>query len=359
MPRIVSDPQQIDAAWLEQAIAHAGAPLDARIGRVEREDVGTGQMGRNVRFRLEWDGDASALPGSVVGKFPSDDPTSRATGQSQGGYAKEVTFYRELAGTVGIRTPRCFFADVDPATGDFVMLMEDLAPAVQGDQLAGCDVDAAALAIAEAAKLHGPRWGDPALAGLASVQAPTPESAQLLQTIYQSLFPGFAERYRERLSADALGLMERLGPHLARWTLDFQSPPTLVHGDFRLDNMLFGTERGGYPLAVVDWQTVGLGPGVADVAYFLGAGLLPEERRKQEQALLRDYHDRLVSQGVTGYDFDACLRDYRRSTFGGVVMTVVASMIVVQTDRGDDMFMAMGSRHAAHAADLDAESLLA
>jgi hypothetical protein len=50
---------------------------------------------------------------------------------------------------------------------------------------------------------------------------------------------------------------------------------------------------------------------------------------------------------------------YRRYTFAGFVMAVVASMIVKQTDRGDEMFMAMANRHAQHVVDLDAFSALA
>jgi hypothetical protein len=316
-------------------------------------------MGRNVRFDLTWSGDASDAPASVVGKFPSDDPKSRATGTAQGAYEKEVRFYRELAGTVDICTPRCFFADVDPPTGDFVMLMEDLAPAVQGDQLAGCSLDQASLAMTQAAKLHAPRWGDARLEACDFLTKPGADSANLLQAMYKALFPGFAERYAHALSPESLGVAERLGDHLAAWALDAATATaTLVHGDFRLDNMLFGVEAGGHPLAVVDWQTVGLGLGAADVAYFLGASLLVDDRRAHEEALVREYHEQLQAAGVTGYGWDACFHDYRRSTFAGVVMAVVASMIVEQTERGDEMFIAMASRHASHALDLESEALL-
>lgn len=358
MASLVSDPERIDAAWLTEALHAAGVGLGGAVTGCSRQVVGTGQMGRNVRFELEWEPGAAHPPQSVVGKFPSDDPRSRATGTAQGAYEKEVRFYQQVASTVAIRTPRCFFADVAPTSGEFAMLLEDLAPAVQGDQLAGCDADAAALAIAEAARLHAPRWGDPELERLGFLRTPTEEAARMLQAIYQSVLPGFTERYQSRLDAEALGLIERLGGRLVEWLLGASSPHTLVHGDFRLDNMLFGTADGGYPLAVVDWQTVGLGPGPADVAYFLGAGLLPDDRRKHEERLLREYHERLLAAGVRDYDWDRCFREYRRSTFGGIVVTVVASMIVEQTARGDDMFVAMASRHAVHATDLEAEVLL-
>ena len=44
--------------------------------------------------------------------------------------------------------------------------------------------------------------------------------------------------------------------------------------------------------------------------------------------------------------------------FAGFVVTVVASMIVERTARGDEMFVAMARRHARHALDLGAADLL-
>ena len=39
-------------------------------------------------------------------------------------------------------------------------------------------------------------------------------------------------------------------------------------------------------------------------------------------------------------------------------MAIAASALVVQTDRGDDMFLAMAERSATMALELDAESLV-
>lgn len=358
VPAIVSDPQEITPQWLTRVLHGAGVGAGARVVAARSTIVGTGQMGRNLRFELDWDVEAPDAPRTVVCKFPSDDPKSRATGRAQGAYEKEVRFYTELADTVGICTPRCLFAAVEPESGDFVMLMEDLAPAVQGDQLAGCSLDQAALALREASRLHAPRWGDPSLEQVAFLAAPGADTAQLLQAMYKALWPGFAERYAASLAPEVIDLSQRLGDHLAGWVLAGTTPLTLVHGDYRIDNMLFGTEAGGYPLAVVDWQTLGLGAGVADVAYFMGASLLPEDRRSREEALVREYHAQLLAGGVGSYSWDQCFHDYRRNTFGGVVMAVVASMLVEQTERGDEMFLAMASRHAHHALDLESEALL-
>jgi aminoglycoside phosphotransferase (APT) family kinase protein len=128
----------------------------------------------------------------------------------------------------------------------------------------------------------------------------------------------------------------------------------VVHGDFRLDNLLFGGPR----VAVVDWQTVKIGPALSDVAYFIGSALLPEVRRDHEAALVRSYHHQLAEAGVT-LPWDECWADYRRYPFDGLLMGIVASMLVARTPRGDDMFMAMVDRHGRQALDLGSAEFLA
>ena len=355
---LVADPQEVGADWLTQALRADGRANHGQVTSLRRELVGTGQMGCNVRFHLEWDGAPPDAPRTVIGKFPSADPTSRATGALQGVYRKEVEFYRQIAATVDIRVPRCFLALVDATGGEFVLLLEDVAPARQGDQLRGCGVDVAALALEELVKLHAPRWDDPALAQLDFLDGPSAERSKLLGVLYASLWPGFEARYGERLAPDVMALGARLGPALEAWSLALRSPLTVTHGDYRLDNMLFRPSGDASPLVVVDWQTVGRGVGTSDAAYFLGAGLPVDLRRAHERELLRGYWEGLEAVGISGYTWEQCWYDYRHATFGGVVMAVIASMIVQQTERGDEMFVTMASRHGRHALDLEAERLL-
>jgi aminoglycoside/choline kinase family phosphotransferase len=322
--------------------------------------VGTGQMGTSVRYVLALDGDASHAPRSIVCKFASSDPTSRSTGLQLRTYEVEVAFYRDVARTVDMRIPRCHFGDIDLATGEFVLVFEDLAPCVQGDQLAGCTVDQAALAMEELAKLHAPRWNDPALARVEWLNRnATEDSLAFSEVLLPQLLPGFLTRYADRLEPQHVALGELLMRNIGRFLRDRPGPRAVQHGDYRLDNMLFGTDAGGYPLAVVDWQTVVWGPPAFDAAYFLGAGLNVDDRRRHEQSLLRRYHDALLARGISGYRWDDLWTDYRRYAFGGFLMAIGASMMVVQTARGDEMFLTMIRRHGAQIVDLDAGALLA
>ena len=358
-PELVRGPDAVNREWLTRVLHRAGFLDRTVVEGFTAQTVGTGQMGTSVRYRLQYDRQEARVPQTVVCKFASADPISRATGVALRSYEAEVSFYRDLAHTVGIRTPQCHFADIDLETGEFVLVLEDLAPCVQGDQLAGCTVDQAALAMEELAKLHAPRWGDARLGELPWLNRNTPESVETGAQLLASLFPGFLERYGARLEREHVRIAEQLPVSLGTWLRHREPPFVVQHGDYRLDNMLFGTDEGGYPLAVVDWQTVVWGPPLADASYFLGAGLLPEDRRQHEKALLRVYYDALVARGADGFSWDRCWRDYRRYAFSGFLMAVGASMLVVQTERGDEMFLTMARRHGTQIVDLDAEEFLA
>ncbi len=358
-PRLVSDPAMADGRWFTEVLQYAGMLGDAVVTRVERQRIGTGLVGQNVAFSLTYDRPAPDAPASVVGKFASPEPQSRSTAKALRLFEREVRFYQEIARTVDIRIPACYLADIDLDTCDFVLLLEDLRPAVQGDQLAGCGLDEAMLAMDELAGLHAPRWGDPTLANIEWLgQHDDAQSHEMIRSMYQSLWPGFAAQYGPSLTSDALALGEAFGASLSDWRRSWTRPYCVTHGDYRLDNMLFGTEEGGHRLTTVDWQTVGHGPGILDAAYFIGNGPPVPDRRAHEMDLLKRYHDGLRARGVDDYEWNQCLEDYRRATLAGVLMTVVASQVVASDDRGDAMFAAMAERHFAHAIDHQAGDTL-
>jgi hypothetical protein len=329
---------------------------DAAVVDVGASAVGTGQMASCVRLELRYDG-ATDAPSRVVAKIPATDAQSRQAGSS-GAYETEVRFYEELAGRVSIRTPRCYYAEVGPAPGEFLLLLVDLAPAEQGDQLAGCTPAQAELAVVEAAGLHAPTWGRRELRDKHAwlVRAFVGTGAAGMGGVMASLYPMFCERYDGRIEPDVAALGERLIPKLEDYYAN-TGPESVIHGDYRLDNLLFGTAEGGPPIAVVDWQTHLWGDPLSDVSYFIGAGLLADDRRAHERALVESYRSALAAAGVD-ISAEECWTRYRLHAIAGWHMAVFASMVVVQTDRGDDMFMVMANRHGQQILDLETESLL-
>jgi hypothetical protein len=354
-PPLVARPEAATPDWLTSVLRHAGAlGQDSRVASIDWQSIGTGQVGSNVRFLLGYEGEPG--PPSLVGKFASEDPDSASAGVNTLTYETEVAFYRDIAPTVEVSRPRCYFAAVEAGTANVVLILEDLHPAQQGDQLAGCTVEQAELAVTEAARLHGPRWADPALEAVPWLAR---ERGGDLFAVLPTLWQGFVERYGQFLAPVTLDQ----GPRLMELFPLIRTPdaprPTPVHGDFRLDNMLFDPTGQRAPVTVVDWQTVSLGVGTSDVAYFLGNCFAdPGVRRANEQRLLQQYHQVLTSYGVAGYPLEQCWDDYRRSSYASMLMAIFASMIVGRTDRGDQMFVAMADRSAQMAADLDAPGAL-
>lgn len=344
-------PDDVTAGWLSEI-------LDADVRSVEHARIGDGLVGLNLRVMLDLADSEAAAPSSVVIKLPSLDETSRATGIGLRNYEREVKFYEHIAQTVDIRAPHCWHGEWDEATGDFALVLEDMAPAEQGDQITGCDAALASNAVKELAKLHGPRWNDPTLDAHEFLGRRTgPEDTAQIEGLWQMFLPGFLATYNTYLSAKAAALVNEFGPHIAGWMNARSGPVAVTHGDYRLDNLLFETAAGGPPVTAVDWQTPGHGSPVADLAYFCGAGLLPDERRQVESSLIDDYISALQPYGVE-VSQEWVWEEYRREAFAGVIMAVIASQVVGGSDRSEAMFAAMATRHLQHALDLESLDLI-
>ena len=352
---LIARAADVTADWLSQVLGAAG--YQVQVSDFASTPVGDGMLGESVRFDLQFKRSSADAPASVVGKFPSSNPTSRATGAQLGLYQKEVMFYSELADTVSIRTPRPYFAKFDPESGDFALILEDMGPARGGNQLTGCSLAEAEVAMDEAAALHGPRWGDARLGelGWLNREAIAP---QALIEMFGGIFTAFKARYAEVLEPEYMAVCQTVAERVGAYYAGPAQPITLHHADYRLDNMLFDPQAGRWPLVTLDWQTVAPGPGVLDVAYFIGAGLTPDLRRKHEKDLLARWIEKLKFYGVKDYGWDQAWPAYRHYLFQGVLTAIFASVGTVQTARGDAMFMTMARRHAIQALDLDALDVL-
>jgi len=325
-----TSPQDVSAAWLSQV-------LEAEVTTVEWQPIGTGQVGDSARFTLTYD-TPNAGPATLAGKFAAADPTSRQTAVTHGLYAKEVAFYRELAARLAIRTPRALAAEVADDGATFVLLFEDLGPARGGNQLAGCSLDDAREAVRQLAGLHAPSWNDPAFIDRPWF-APRPGALDSLRAAYPYATRIFAERYADDLAPELMDVCRELAARSDRWFGREAAYRCLVHGDYRLDNMLFEIKGGAEPLGVLDWQTLQVGSGLTDLAYFIGAGV-GTSLLAHEEALIDGYLAAMAARDVA-LDREAVWDDYRRGALHGVSTAVFSAAFVERTPRGDAMFLDM------------------
>ena len=354
----IPDEQSIDADWFNQCFQACG--IEAKVQGFAAERVGTGQIGKCIRYTFDYVSASADAPVSLVGKFPSDDLSSRITGVALQNFLKEVRFYQQLQARLSIRTPRCYFAEIEGEGPEFFLLLEDLAPGQQGDQLRGCDAQTAAAALNQLVGLHAPSWCNGTLSELTWLYNREDRPATTTLDLYRAQLPGFIDRYGPELASDESGIIQRLAENDASPLVVHGLPDvfSLIHVDYRLDNLLFKNSGASIDVAAVDWQSITLGSPLADVAYFIGAGLTSADRAPVEEQLVRGYFDALGAAGVANFSWAECWQAYRYGAFSGFAVTVIASMIVQRTERGDRMFTTMAQRHARHALDLRAGEFL-
>lgn len=330
-----------------------GAGHHVTVDSVEAVAIGTGQMAGSYRLTLTYAGDVAGdvrggdpLPTSMVAKVPVGSEERRAI--SANSYRLEVDFYRNIAPLLDARIPRCYGATRNDGGDDFLLLLEDLAPRRVGDQLSGCSVEQAEIAVENLAGVHGPVWGGEALVGL--IDPLGQDTIDGTNAVFPMMTEIFLGRYGDRLSAGAKDVFERFAPLAGTFLERQRDVDGLVHGDYRLDNLLFAEDLSD--VAVVDWQTVGLGLPGRDLAFFIATSFDPERRREVEDELVDRYHAALVQRGVEEYGRELCRTDYAYGMMQVPLTVVFGSAIAEDTERGDLMFLAMAERSAAAMVDL-------
>jgi phosphotransferase family enzyme len=352
MDAVADRVDELTAAWLTGALQSRGH--DFTVETVAAEAIGTGQMGATYRLRLGYAGLDG--PPTLIAKLATGEPASRTL--IAPGYAAEAGFYRELAPRLDVRTPRCWYVAITDDRTSFTLLLDDVAPATPGVQAESCSIAQARASIANLVGLHAPLWNDPQLHDLDFLMRPDPSRTELLGQALASATAGFIERYEAQLGDGAAETLREAARRIGAWQMARLEPFAVIHGDYRLDNLLFAPSGGD--VVAVDWQTAGIGPPLRDVAYFLGTCLDPDPRRKHEQELVAGYHAALVACGVTGYDGDRCWLDYRLGQLQAPMVTVLGCMYArgVRSDRSDAMFLAMARRSCAAIRDLGSLELV-
>ena len=348
VPPVVDTPDAFTPAWVTSALAAGG--VDARVDAVIAVDpVGTGQMASCYRLVLQGD---EHTPASVVAKVAA----AGAGEMAANGYRNEVRFYEHVAPVAAGRLARCFYGAMADDGARFVLLLEDLAPAVQGDQIAGCTPGEVLAALVNLADLHGSLWEHPAL----DVFDETSTGADTTEAFVGFMQWGteqFIARYVDRLASAEVEVLRGFCDRVRGYRTNRVSPRSIVHGDYRLDNLLYGRAGGDdAECIVVDWQTAAVGAPGNDLAFCISTGLQPAVRRAAERDLVAAYGQRLRSCGVDRAD-EVLWADYRHGLGHGVIITVLGAVTAVRTARGDDMFMAMASRVCTAIRDLDALAL--
>ncbi|CAO5177469.1 Aminoglycoside phosphotransferase [Frankia sp. AiPs1] len=353
---IIDDPAEASPRWVTTVLRRAD--LDIEVTAVRSEPIGTGQLSANYRIHLDLDGaDAARAPATLVLKLPAGSDQARA--QIAAGYRSEIGFYTRFAASTTINVPRCWGAAISADARAFTLVLADAHPARAGRQVDGCAPAQADTAVRNLAALHAPFWGLADLGdGVDWLRRTDEVGLGFMAEVLAASTAPFVERYAGRLPAEDADTLRRVAEVSDRWGRHVSGRHSLIHGDYRLDNLLF---EGSSAVIAVDWQSLEIGFPGRDLAYFLSTALAPARRRAHERDLIRAYHQRLTELGVTGYPLEDCFHDYRLGMLQGPLLTVLGALYATheRTESADRMFLSMAANSCAAIRELGTLELLA
>lgn len=323
-------PEALDADWISAALGTAVCG-DEGVTAVEVERVGSdrGHLGSSFGVSLTYGDRPAGAPSRVVVKLPALTEASRGVASRGALYEREYRFFAELASRTDAGAPHCFAAAYDADSDAFALVLEDVTGRTAVDQIAGCPVDLAEASLRQLGRAHASWWGQEELRTIPWLTTfSAPHRVANLSGILAKGWPLLCAELGDRLGprADEVGVAVLDMLPGAMGDLD-RIPQTLLHGDPRLDNLMFDAGEMRVPVVLLDWQNVSRGPAVADVSYFLTQNLTADDFREHRHQLLAAYHQELVAGGVTAYPLDELTASLPLAM--PVTFAVAASLFVV------------------------------
>jgi aminoglycoside/choline kinase family phosphotransferase len=238
-------------------------------------------------------------------------------------YENEVQVYTQLRPDLIVEAPRALGALYDPASGQFVLMLEDLSQrgarfpnVTQSVALSAVETLIDALATLHASHWQSPRFSSELSWLQSHVQG---RVAYLMNELAPPLIQH--EIDTQAFKRELVGRLRTTGPQLLDGVQRVQRhqarlAQTLLHGDAHLGNTyLLPNGAAG----LLDWQLCVRGYCMHDVSYLIVTSLPIALRREHERHLLSRYRERLTALGVHNAPSAAELwNEYRRALVWGV-----------------------------------------
>ncbi|MGB8403199.1 MAG: phosphotransferase [Mycobacterium sp.] len=347
-------PEDVTAQWLGIALRHRFP--DLTVERVDVVEVIPGTATK-IRLRASYSGPGPHPPESLCIKGGFDRRWYRLAAGSVvkrlrlmdvgRAYQLEADFYKHVAPTMDAVLPNCWFAEANPASGQGIVILDDLAEVGVsfGDPTKAWSVDRVAAALEVQAAWHAATVGKP----LNSYPWLPRESiiGELTPIMFSSVHWNSHFRFPQAPSLPSPLDDRRLvrAAIMRMWERHAREAICLTHGDAHIGNTY--TTADGRP-TFLDWQAVCQGPPLDDVAYFVTGALETADRRACERDLLSHYLRALAAYGGPVPSADEAWRAYRCYSLHGILWAVTPPMMQSRAN-----VAAMTARHAAAILDLD------
>jgi len=280
----------------------------SKVAKLRQIPMGDGYAASTHKIELQYSDNKEYSVKSLVVKSPITDSSILKTAQINGIYEREVEFYRTMSETgFGTNIPRCYYADFDAESGDFLLVLEDLSSRVPGNHHTSRSLHEIKAVFRAYGRLHHRFSTLPELRnGIFSAKPGNGkfirrQMQQLLDAMVVKLEPYMGEETRHRILGQ-LNYFEKLYEYSKQ-----AQHSTLTHGDAHQANVMFG--KNGEEPVILDWQLARFGIGMEDIARFLLLSTEPEFRRVHTDELIAVYADELSAIG-SDLTFTECQADY-------------------------------------------------
>jgi aminoglycoside phosphotransferase (APT) family kinase protein len=300
--------EEVTPEWVTSALRRRFQ--DATVKGVEVVKV---MNGTNTKIRLRLDLDdaarAAGVPEMMILKTGFE-PHSR---DMQYNLRHEVAFYNDVAPTLGLPSPKCWFAEFDNDLKQMTILMEDLVDSGMTfcSALKPMTFEEAAARLEALAAFHAQTWTTP--------EALAAGRWGYLDEMTSSVV-GYSKHWTEattwkRFIDSPRGAATSVRFHDADWMdwaiaqmakLGARVDHCVVDGDTHMGNLYI--DRQGKP-GFFD-AMVHRGPPMVEISYMLVCGLDSADRPNWERALVGHYLDELKRHGVNPPSFDEAMFQY-------------------------------------------------
>ena len=349
-PEFVTSAEAMDHGWLQKMFHAAGLDVP-RIAMVRSvEPIGNGTTSQVFRLHFGYNADAANYPQAVIAKVPS----ARAAGMGDQvqfyGYDREIQAYRFFGTKPPFRIPGHYFAEARGADS-FCLVMEDVeANGRPGDQIAGCSIAEAEAVVREFAAMHRHYINDASVKDL-SWPIRHADRADAMAQLYGKGMERF-RRYAGEMTDRDMAIMDAVTPLAGPWSAARAPFETIIHGEPRVDNIMFEHGEGGVRACLIDLQQITLGDPVFDLAYFLSGSIDPVDRAACERRLVAE-HASALHAVHPAYDPEDAWERYRQNAISGMLATVGATALVEPSPHIDKLLLTLARRNCATIADLD------
>ncbi len=302
---------EVSAAWMTDVLRTSGAIDGATsVSALDSEPfaVGVGLLSRLYRTALTYVGGPDG-PATVIVKFPTVIPHQRAIADAFNIYEREVKAYTDVVPRSTVRTPRVHAAMMAPDKSNCCLVMEDLSGLAQADATSGATWEQALNALDALAAFHAAWFGSPELEAMSEtfISFENPIHLAALPGIHAVGWPAAKHHAADLFTPELIEFGDAWADHLPHMLDLVSSSPSMLHGDWRTDNMFFDDD--GH-MVVFDFQITAIGNGAYDLAYFLSQSLERATRAGREREMVQRYVDQLAAHGVDR-DVDALMFDVR------------------------------------------------